>query len=363
MCELIPLTCLEYVQGLHRANRVIELRTEQAGRWCSWLFDRPVDLVCTATSLNTAGHSCFVTLNTPRKGIAMLANNGRAPHAMRDADIVARSLMPFDFDPRRPVGVPSTRDEVLAAIGLREQMVGALSKIGWPEPARGMSGNGAHALYRLALPVNAETNEEFGYIYSGLKDVFAPDDSPVDFDTTVRNPSRVLRLYGLKNHKGTATPARPHRIAKLAVPAGFTTVGAAQIYRLANHFSKKNVKVTPPQPVIPKGVGHRGDFTSLDTEAWFRAHDLFLRRMHGGKIAVRCPWASSHTTASDARDSSTVVLPAIGERWPVFKCSHAHCCDRTLAHVAALWGDADMYCAKPWRPTTKAPVLTDPRSS
>ncbi|MBB5426167.1 hypothetical protein QF000_005397 [Paraburkholderia atlantica] len=361
MCELIPLTCLEYLDGLHRANGVTELRTEQAGVWRSWLFDRPVDLLCTATGLNATGANCYVTLNLPGQSIAMLANNGRAPRAMRDSDVIARTFLPLDFDPCRPADVPSTREEVLAAVALRDTMLAALRSVGWPEPMRGVSGNGCHALYRLALPCSRETDEQLDYVYAGLQQSFAPDpDGPVKFDITVRNRSRVFRLYGMKNYKGTPCAGRPQRFARVAVPRAdeFLSVGPALIAKLADHYAKRNMHMRQEidLPTIPKPAGQRGDFSTLNVVAWFNAHGAFLRHMRNSKVAVLCPWHESHSTQGDLMDSSTVVLPAIGDRWPVFKCSHAHCQAKTLAHVAALWGDADAYCAKPWRPAPRRPA-------
>jgi hypothetical protein len=57
-----------------------------------------------------------------------------------------------------------------------------------------------------------------------------------------------------------------------------------------------------------------------------------------GKLAVRCPWADSH---SDGRgrgsDSSTVILPATTElRLGAFRCAHEHCAARRAEHVLGV---------------------------
>jgi len=54
-------------------------------------------------------------------------------------------------------------------------------------------------------------------IYSGLHAEYS-DDS-VEFDRSVRNPSRIFRLYGTINRKGLNTPDRPNRRAACWIPS------------------------------------------------------------------------------------------------------------------------------------------------
>jgi hypothetical protein len=81
-----------------------------------------------------------------------------------------------------------------------------------------LSGNGAHALLRLPDydPTEAPRLKRLG---NALSAKFS--DTLVGIDRTVFNPSRIWRVYGTLNLKGTNTPDRPHRRAQLLGPADF----------------------------------------------------------------------------------------------------------------------------------------------
>jgi hypothetical protein len=68
-----------------------------------------------------------------------------------------------------------------------------------------------------------------------------------------------------------------------------------------------------------------------------------------GALCVRCPWAETHSDRRGlGRDSSTVVLPPIGEH-PIgaFACAHSHCCGRSIVDVLdALPASARALAAK-----------------
>ncbi|MEO0974187.1 MAG: hypothetical protein AAFX85_13930 [Pseudomonadota bacterium] len=172
--------------------------------------------------------SLYVTLNRP---MPIPVPNALGCRALGNNDFDAVTRLPFDLDPVRPSGVSSTDTELTDAIKRRDGLVAMLRKTGWPAPLVATSGNGAHAVYRVRLPNNAETAEQFREIYRGLAREFGDD--VVAFDTTVRNPGRIWRLYGTTNRKGLATPERPHRVAQCWIPHLWSRVRAQQIESLA----------------------------------------------------------------------------------------------------------------------------------
>jgi hypothetical protein len=91
------------------------------------------------------------------------------------------------------------------------QIRDALRHEGWPDPLVGDSGNGAHLLYRVDLPVND------GGIVKGWLQEFARrfDDDCVKVDQSVFNPARIWKLYGSVSRKGDNVPGRPHRMARI----------------------------------------------------------------------------------------------------------------------------------------------------
>lgn len=321
---------------------VVELRHEDGGQWRSGTFSRLAPLMVTAAKLSSCGN-LYTSLNRP----SIAATNAMTGRALRDADMAVRVRLPFDFDPLRPTGLPSTDFELEAAAGSARRLRAALSGLGWPSPATGMSGNGAHLVYRCQIPCTAELAELLGIVYAGLHADF--DDPRVTFDRTVRNAARVWRLYGYPNRKGEETLGRPHRVAHVEIPAHWEPVSMRQIEHLARSYARRTEPAAadrrPPRPA----VNGAGALATLDVVAWFTAHGGYRRQVGPDKHAVDCPFAGEHSTPSHPMASDTVVWTARGALWPSFHCSHAHCAGRGIRDVLALWGDADRFCARPWQ--------------
>lgn len=104
---------------------------------------------------------------------------------------------------------------------------------------------------------------------------------------------------------------------------------------------------------------HRGDFRSLDLGGVFQEFNMLGKVVDAdkGAIAVKCPWRAEHSDGKqpwDGKDSSTVIFSLEdNERWPGFKCHHAHCADRGLKDVLQFFerhkpGVVDEHCARTW---------------
>jgi hypothetical protein len=337
---------LDYLDHAMRDAGRIELRHQLGDRWTSGLFD-DADALRLEMRQRADGGNLFITLNAPKP---MPAGNAMQGRALTDADIVMHTRLAFDFDPVRPKGVPATDSEMLAAVAARDRMVATLLGCGWPRPATGASGNGAHALFRLLLPVSAESIEMLAALYRGMQLDFSTE--AVDFDTTVRNPARIWRLYGTRNRKGTPTPTRPHRRAVVAIPGRWDAVAPRQVETLASMYARQAApqqKEHQHHHVRVEGVG---DYAALDAAAWFAAHGHYRRRLDGDMHAVVCPWQDEHSTADSESSTSTVIWNAHGRCWPNFRCQHGHCARRGIRDVMARWGDADRYCTRAWRATS-----------
>lgn len=334
-----------YLERALLDSRVIEVRAAGVGHWVSGLFDDLGKLARAVGALDDC--NVYGTLNRPRAGLPVLNRFGGA--ALTDSDIELITRLPLDFDPNRQADSPSTDAEVDAACRARDIVVAALSAVGWPTPAIGWSGNGAHALYRCRIPPSREWRTTAAALYTGLRDQFRDQfrDLGVSFDTTVRNPSRIWRLYGTANRKGVATADRPHRIAQVRVPTTWGQVTQDQVERLAATLKPAPAPRRQASSMTQTRPSGAGDYSTLDAVAWFTAHGAYRRPLDNGKHAVICPWGDQHTTSS-ATGTDTVIWERGAGGWPTFHCSHAHCDGRRLCDVMTLWGDADAYCARAW---------------
>jgi hypothetical protein len=334
-------------QALHDSG-IIELRHHAGSTWTSGLFN-DLGPLRTAIRERAGIGNLYTSLNAPHP---LAATNQMGGRALRDAEVATHTRLPFDFDPVRPVGTSSSDSEQAAAVQRRDRLVSALSSLNWPRPATAVSGNGAHALYRMRLAASAELSEQLTTIYRGLAVDFGGAD--VTFDTTVRNPARIWRLYGSINRKGESTPERPHRRADIQIPSRWHAVSPRLMDQLANRYARQLAApaVTNGITTVPRaplhGAGH-GDLCSLSAVSWFLAHQHYRRPLGGSLHAVRCPWAHEHSSVDVESSTSTVIWEAHGQCWPNFRCMHAHCEGRGIRDLVAYWGDADAHCSRTWR--------------
>lgn len=340
----------EYLRRLLQDARVVELRQHTGQRWHSGLFD---DLDALSALIRGLEGNLYTSLNRPH---TRRAANAMGTAALKDEDIATVCRVVFDLDPKRPANTPSTDAELQAALKAREVLVRTLAGYGWPMPALGISGNGAHVVYRTCLSIEtdaarAEWRRASGAIYAGLRNLLRDplQEMGVLFDTTVRNPARIWRVYSTVNRKGTATPERPHREATITLPSGpWQTVPAAVINHTAEALAPRIVHEQREARRAAGPITGKGDYSTLDIVAWFQAHGAYRCELADGKHAVQCPWSGDHTTTSES-GTGTVVWERSVTGWPTFHCSHAHCDGRTLRDVIALWGDADQFCAHEWK--------------
>jgi len=340
-----------WLDRLLRDAGVIELRHLDGADISVGTFN---DIGALSSAIGPRMHSgnLYSTVNKPIDTV--IATNAMQLHGtgLRDANMAVHTRLLFDFDPVRPKGVSSTMAELGAAIDARNRFVRALSAQGWPPPALAMSGNGAHTIYRLRLPVADDVDELLASLYRGLSVDFGTTD--VVFDTTVRNPSRIWRVYNTINRKGNPTLDRPHRMARVTIPARWEAVSPRLVLALAEAYATKRKPALVSKPVRAAVITGAGDYRTLDVVAWFVRHDAYRRPLFGGKHAVVCPWSAEHSNESQPNDTSTVVWETTGANWPEFHCSHAHCDGRRITHVMALWGDADTCCAREYMRATPA---------
>lgn len=333
----------DYLDALLADNGIAELRHEVDGRWVTGWFDDAAAMARAAIERQHIGN-LYTSLNAPRP---RRVRNRMVGRPVTDADIGWITRLPFDFDPERPPGVASTDAELARAFERRNAVVTMLRSIGWSTPLLGRSGNGFHAQYRCRLPNNAGTTQMLAHIYRGLTNEFSSNG--VHFDTKVRNPGRIFRLYGTPNRKGPNTPERPHRPSACTLPAPWPSVSERLVIRLADYYARKrsgSVQQRPKtakKPFTPIG---RGDYRTLDIVAWFRAHGLYREPIGAGKHAVTCPWHQGHSTPH-GRTGAIIFEPDDG--WPGFSCHHATCEGRDIRDVIALLGDADRYCTSAYQ--------------
>lgn len=197
---------------------VTELRVLPSGAdgVLSGYYSERAALVRDAAYWSGRARAVFMALNPVKPlRLAWAANRlrWRALDETDDADIQSRRWLPIDLDPCRPPGTNSTDAEHELALAGAYRLRAWLRALHWPEPVRADSGDGAHLLYRLNLPNNADTTR---LVERGLAALDLRFSSlAVTIDASVANAARLWKLYGTLAAKGEHTAARPQRLARL----------------------------------------------------------------------------------------------------------------------------------------------------
>ncbi len=242
----------------------------------------------------------YVTLNEVNPALLSRRANriktrlGKKDSTTSDADILRRRWLPIDIDPLRPSGVSSTDEEHTLALAKSEEVACWIAGLGFPEPIKADSGNGAHLLYRIELPNDEAATALIKSCLATLEALFS--DERVSVDTANFNASRIWKLYGTVSRKGDNTPERPHRRSRIISASDLLQV--VTVEQLSELASRLPTELHAQQPPITKGKG-------FDLRYWLSDHGIgvrFEKPYSGGTLFVldQCPFSSSHKDGSFA---------------------------------------------------------------
>lgn len=261
--------------------------------------------------------------------LARSANEARGFTDITTSDgSVQRYLwLPFDFDPCRVAGVSSTDVEkerakelatVFRAFLLERKVSSVLAD----------SGNGYHLLVRVDLPVNRESTMLVSSILSAAQTKYgtckcAGDEAAcglIKIDTTLSNPSRILKVYGTVARKGSHTAERPWRLSRIIDAPECAIVSEESLRALL-----KDLGGEVPMTTAVASDGAWEGWTPEQMETVLADKEL----AHGPRIPYKngfkwqlaeCPFNPEHKSPD-----SFMALERSGLRY--FHCSHDSCAD------------------------------------
>jgi hypothetical protein len=190
----------------------------------------------------------------PPRGTALFQ---RVRNTTRDRDVLAYTMFVVDVDPERlprdRAATDAEKAEALTlAMAIREELRAASIGAMFAD-----SGNGYHLLVPL-VPVLGDgvpgAAREVHAILRALDGRFSTKGARVD--TSIYNPSRILKLYGSLAMKGEHTPEHPHRVASIdlsSIPEDVDVV--ARLAARAGHVRAKTA--APPQAEAPRPAAPR----------------------------------------------------------------------------------------------------------
>lgn len=199
---------------LHLPESLIELRMlSEKGTHSGYYPDR--DRLIDDAARSSGKWNCYITLNPVHLDCAARVSNrfvfARRGTTTKDSEVLRRTGLLVDFDPKRLTGIATTDAEHEAGLERAREVRQWLREQKWGEPLFASSGNGAALFYRLDLPSN-----DGGLVKKVLETLARRfSNSAVELDTSVHNASRIVRLIGTMNCKGESTSERPHRLSRI----------------------------------------------------------------------------------------------------------------------------------------------------
>ena len=242
-----------------------------------------------------------------------------------DKDIAQIKILPFDFDPVRETGMAATDEQIKNACDHSERSIDYLRNQGWSDPVIGFSGNGFHLLYLVDLPNTDKMRKMLSALYLGFDKIITDD--LIKFDTKVRNPSRIIRLYGTTNIKAQRQSAV--YLSDNILPTSYDVIRKTAI----------KVRPPPPPPRTPMDkakLGNTGGKQGLhgwDIVGVMKNLGLYKRPLDDSRHAVQCIWSDEHSSKDEQIGTDTVVWTENEKGWPNWYCSHDSCSGRSLVTV------------------------------
>jgi hypothetical protein len=270
---------------------------------------------------DTSVHGIYVTLNEVNPALLSRRANrikmrlGKKDSTTSDADIHRRRWLPIDIDPLRPSGVSSTDQEHAFALEKADEIATWLASLGFPDPVRADSGNGAHLLYRIDLPNDESATALVKRCLATLDALFS--DERVNVDTANFNAARIWKLYGTVSRKGDNTPERPHRRSRIiSAPDEPEVVTVQPLRDLAARLPTEVLA----QTTVPQEI--KGYKNILNLPDWLHKHDIAVKSEKpyaNGHLYIldQCPFSPVH------KDGAFAIQFGSGA---VFAgCKHASC--------------------------------------
>ena len=327
-------------------HELTEIRIIGQGKTFSGYFSDVDTLMRCVEPYDTEGYQVYFTLNKvdtacdARQQLNRIIRVNREP-TTSDGDIIERTHVLIDLDPKRPAGVSASNEELEMAHRKAVAVYNYLLDQGFTEPIVARSGNGYHVVVPCHMPSTPETTELMKNFLRTLSVMFS--DSHVEVDEKVFNAARICKLYGTTARKGASTPDRPWRLAEIIrVPEDIQPTPRAYFEKVAKVMMNDEPRRSAGQFNLEEFL-HRHGIAYKDT------------RVAGGTkyILDHCPFNENHKGKDAAIFRSD--SGAIG-----FFCFHNSCSGKTWRDVRLLF-EPDAYTEK-YRPQrfTTAPTPPPP---
>jgi hypothetical protein len=297
-----------FLQLLAQPGDVFELRALSKVRGQQHVdfgfFDDFEKMAEAAAKVSGSADGVYTTLNPANPALLARAPKNQIRRAgsgdtTSDRDVMQRRSLLVDVDPVRPTGISSTDAEHDAALEMADRIRRELIEQGWPTPIFADSGNGAHLIFKVDLPV-----DDAGLVARVLKKLSKTySTATLKVDEKVFNPARISKIYGTLTRKGEDTEERPHRLARIvAAPAELEVLSRETLEAYAPPESpglrELKGKVDHYAGERRREMGYHVERERFDVDVFMSTHlpDAKERGWASGRkwILPVCPFNDSH---------------------------------------------------------------------
>ena len=213
-----------------------------------------------------------------------------------DKEILAREWVLIDVDCNRVAGVNATNKEASYAYAKAEQVENFLLSQGFNRPIKVFSGSGIHLYLRCALMCNESNDALIRDFLLALGMLF--DDANCKIDSVVFNNSRISRLPGTWNRKGSKTSKeRPQRICRFLDVPEEVRINEKEFFQKVAALLPKEEKPSRENNFRPM------NYKEFDLHEFFSKYNIEVlkeTRIDRGTryILKECPFDPSHGSDS-----------------------------------------------------------------
>lgn len=308
---LLKKNSSEFLRLLHSPDDVYEIRvldcpSKRGGDYrtthAGWFNDATKAGEAIAKTEQVQPPAFYVSLNPCNPALLSRRYNALGPQreTTRDVDIVRRTNIIVDIDPKRLAKISSTDAEMTAAIEKANEVKAWLTDQGWPDPMLGMSGNGGYLIYHVDLPNDADSTELVKSWIRSIAERFSDDQ--VDIDCSTFNAAQLIKVLGTKARKGTEYPGtdRPHRTSYFEPQAApLQIVSRVLLESVANlnaaSDSTKSIGTMTTAPEKPQGESASDSYRRLPKSAIPRIRDRARKYLEKIPSAIAGQGGSDHT--------------------------------------------------------------------
>ena len=340
-------------------NNLVEMRLIGANKTASGYFSDVDTLIREIAPYTAKDYNIYWTVNPPKPECYGREQKDRIvekpKNTTKDNEILCRDWVLIDVDCNRIAGVNATSKEAQYAYAKAEQVESFLVSQGFNRPVKVFSGSGIHLYLKCALLCNESNDSLIRDFLLALGMLF--DDANCKIDSVVFNNSRISRLMGTWNRKGSKdSKERPQRICRfLNIPE--------EIKINEKEFFQKVAALLPKEEAPSKENNYQPiNYKEFDLQEFFRKYNIEVlkeTRIDRGTryILKECPFDPSHGSDSMVFQYDTGHL--------AFFCFHNGCTNNHWREFRAHY-DRDAYskqAREEWRQRDKRerPQVESPR--